>query len=109
MLINKQHIGFKISAFLLVFALLTPIAIKLAHSFEHKHSTCSNYNSANLHECETDCDFYKYNLKQFNIAYHHYSIDWKESQYPEILSETYKYFYNQKQLSFSLRAPPVFV
>lgn len=89
--------------------LLLPTGIKLIHAFEHHHDdSCSvAHGKENLHKCEFDCSFLKYNLQQYYIATNNFSlIDYPEDNF-EIQSVIYHFYRDSQHLSFSLRAPPV--
>jgi len=65
----KTHIIYKISVFILVFALLTPAVVKFSHVFkDHKHNVCKNSQKTHFHEFNLDCDFYSFKLStQFSF------------------------------------------
>lgn len=106
----QQHIAFRLFALLLVASLFTPAAVKFAHIFEHhKHVVCSGDDSTHIHQVDLECEFYKFQLNTHFLlpddndnwlcTSHHY-------QTPIV---TYKFLNNHRQLSFSLRGPPVLV
>ncbi|TBM99771.1 hypothetical protein EYD45_15250 [Hyunsoonleella flava] len=106
----KQHIAFRIFSIILAAALLVPAALKFAHVFEHhKHIVCKGDNSTHIHQVDLECEFYKFQLN------HHFLLpiendSWLDGSYQyRVSSLTYKFLYNHRQLSFSLRGPPVLV
>ncbi len=100
----------RVAALLLVFTLMVPNAVKLSHAFNHsKHKVCFNDHSTHIHQVDLDCEFQKF---QFNSHYtflsYHYSFAYLTPFLKKSTLE-YNYFYNHRQLSFSLRGPPVLV
>jgi hypothetical protein len=107
---KEHHIAYKMLTCLLVVALLAPPTVKLIHVFEHhQHEVCIGGNTTHIHKVDLDCEFQKFQLNNhfltpqedngwFHIWNHHK---------PLIL--TYKFLNNHRQLSFSLRGPPVLV
>ncbi len=108
--LKKLHITFKISAFTLAVLLLVPTFVKFNHMFaHHKHDICLGEKSTHLHEINTDCDFYKFNL---NTPYCFFSNDielFVEIYIHKTSSSLYTFLHNHRQLSFSLRGPPALV
>lgn len=98
----------RIFATLLVALLLMPSVIKFAHIFEHHdHTLCEINDSENFHECEVDCPFLKFNLHQYYLNEQDYDIFYLSFNNFEVQTSIYYFFYNNKKLSFSLRAPPL--
>lgn len=94
----------------MVVVLLSPITVKLAHSFEHhEHEFCEATNTPNLHECEYDCSFFKYKLQQYHLKSLNVEIDLQFQDNFKIPSLGYSIYYSPQALSFSLRGPPVLV
>ncbi len=105
--IPQRHIAFRIVSALIVVVLLIPIAIKLAHSFEHEtHTACGKVDTANFHECEVDCVFFKYNLQQHYLKYQNYNLSIYLTHSFETPLTVYDFFYEHRVLTFSLRGPP---
>ena len=106
----KQHIGFKLTCLLLIAVLLIPAAVKFNHIFSHhKHKVCLGDNSTHIHKVDLDCEFHKFQLNNIYISLHYHDNVNYLPQYSKITFLTYKYFHNHRQLSFSLRGPPVLV
>lgn len=106
----KEHICFKILTVLLVSILIVPSVVKLNHIYAHqKHEICKGSTTTHIHKVDLDCDFHKFqinnhyffstNLKKYNPQISHNKISFL----------TYNFFYNHRQLSFSLRGPPFLV
>ena len=112
MIINKQHIIFRILTLCLVATLFFPVAKKLGHIFEHHdHVVCKGGNSTHIHQVDLDCEFQKFNLKS---NYLHSSIHFELTEGGVSYFKTdfylkYKFLYNHRPLSFSLRGPPFLV
>lgn len=107
----KQNIIIKISAILIVLAVLLPYSVSLIHHIEHEHEhkyeLCDNHNETHLHKLENDCDFYKFKINQ---GYHLSNINNKivlVKISTKALFESYSFSYNHQNLSFLLRAPPL--
>jgi len=103
----RTHILGKISAVVLVFALMLPVSIKFFHIFEnHLHEVCLSKDAKHIHQLEKDCEFYKFKLSN------HFSIKQFEYQIPIITEETmeitspYSFLSDYQKLHFTLRGPP---
>lgn len=108
--IPQINIGSRILSALIVVTLLMPIGIKITHIFEHEdHPLCSNYDTVNFHECETDCVLLKYNLQKHDFKSENFKLTTLTVNNFDIASLTYSFSYNYKALSFSLRGPPALV
>lgn len=110
MQVIKQHIIFKIFASAIALLLLVPTVVKFNHIFaDHEHDICLGEKSTHLHELNTDCDFHKFNI---NTPYCFFSNDielFTEIYIHKTSSSLYTFLHNHRQLSFSLRGPPVLV
>ncbi|GAA3589174.1 hypothetical protein GCM10022396_03080 [Flavivirga amylovorans] len=106
----KQHTVFKIITFLLVVTLLVPTVVKFAHVFSHhEHEVCLGEAKTHLHEIDLDCEFYKFKLSNQYLHLFEYDDIINISSYFKIPILIYKFLNNHRQLSFSLRGPPVLV
>lgn len=101
---------FRVLSGLIALALIIPTGVKLLHSFEHQeHDLCSSEIGENLHKCEFDCSFLKYNLQQYYFKTYDFNvIDYSRDNF-EIQTLIYNITYNPEILVISLRAPPVLV
>lgn len=110
MKLNREHIIYKITTFILVVSLLLPATVKLAHSFSHhEHEVCISNASTHIHKVDLDCDFNK-----FTTFSHFFNFnDESELPFQEVVSKSinlhYFFLNNHRTLSFSLRGPPSFV
>ena len=106
----KQHIAFRIVTLLLVFALVLPSGVKFSHVFEHhEHEICHNEFEAHLHTLDLDCEFYKFKLNTtYHFVFEYFELPIEETFF-KINSTSYNFLNNHRQLSFSLRGPPVLV
>lgn len=106
----KLHITFKIATLTLVMAFLLPTAVKFSHIFEHhQHIVCNDDITTHLHASDVDCDFYKFKLNtQYHSLFEYISAP-LEVSYFKINSTLYSFLNNHRQLSFSLRGPPLLV
>lgn len=106
----KKHIAFKTVALALAIVLLLPVIAKFSHIFaHHEHDICLGEKSTHLHEINTDCDLHKFNL---NTPYYFFSNDIEllvETYVNQSSTSLYTFLNNHRQLSFSLRGPPVLV
>lgn len=107
----KQHLVYRVSALVLAFAFLLPLAVNFIHNIEHEHQyeLCDNPNETHLHKLEKDCDYCKFKLNQ-----NHHSIETNLELVRVVISTapiytSYSYQHNYQHVSFSLRAPPVLV
>jgi len=107
---NKQHIGFKLIAIVLLCAIILPAAVKFNHIFEnHKHEICKGEPQAHIHEVDLDCEFYKFNLETYNYTF---------TTYPNLIQSntisnavntlTAKMVITGNTTPKQLRAPPYF-
>lgn len=106
----KQHIAFKILSIALVATLFAPSVAKFAHIFtHHEHKLCSTPGKIHIHQVDLDCEFYKFQLNTHFLLPEE-SNNWLDiAKYHRIYPLTYKFLYNHRTLSFSLRGPPVLV
>ncbi len=107
----KEHIIYKLIAVTLVMSILVPTTLKAIHDLEHDHSfeSCDNHSKTHFHKLEKECDLCLFKL---NTKYHSLAINYKlvKTEYTlENSYHLYSFLYNHKQLSFSLRGPPVSV
>ncbi|WP_299889657.1 hypothetical protein [uncultured Lacinutrix sp.] len=110
MINNKLNIISKIVTLLLLVAIATPTAIKLAHVFEdHKHEVCNNHSTFHFHQNETECELHKFKLNNpLNFAVQNFELFSSEIPSENIVSQ-YHFVSNYQRLSFSLRGPPILV
>ena len=108
--ILKKHIVIKAFLVIITTSLFLPAAIKFVHVFEHhQHKVCNGNDSTHLHQVDLDCEFFKFQLN------HHFILQfadtyWLDFAYVNQISAlTYKFLNNHRQLSYSLRGPPVLV
>ena len=105
-----QHIIIKPLAFLLVFAVLLPAAVKFNHVFEdHKHDVCNEHTTSHIHAIDLDCEFYKFNLNTQYFSSSEFNQISIEENFLKIDNVFYNFIKNYQQLSFSLRGPPFLV
>lgn len=106
----KQHIVFRISTMLLVATLFTPTAIKVAHIFEHhEHVLCAGGDDTHIHKVDLDCEFQKFQINNHFLTPQDFG-DWVQiTHHHKTQILTYRFLDNHRQLSFSLRGPPVLV
>jgi len=105
----KEHIVFRILTLALVFALLTPTAIKFVHIFNHhKHEICHDENQTHLHTYYADCSFHKFKLTpSYTIPV--FSVEFFTPEHShETTVDPYLFLAEFQQLHFSLRGPPQF-
>ncbi|MFD1061730.1 hypothetical protein ACFQ1Q_00630 [Winogradskyella litorisediminis] len=104
---NKFHIIIKISALLLVLAVLAPSIVKFSHGFQnHEHEICLGESDSHFHSIDIDCEFYKFKLntqyvhilKPINIL----EFDVKTSE----IKSQYAFISDYQRLQTSLRGPP---
>mgnify|MGYP001026550644 CR=1 FL=1 len=106
----KQHIAFRLFTLLLVASLFAPTASKFVHIFEHhQHILCINDHSTHIHKVDLDCEFYKFQLNTHFLLPDENNSAFHISHYYQIPTVTYNFLNNHRQLSFSLRGPPVLV
>ncbi|SHH55578.1 hypothetical protein [Winogradskyella jejuensis] len=104
----KLHIIARISALLLVIAILAPSMVKFSHGFQnHEHEICYGKSTSHFHELDIDCEFYKFKL---NTQYVHLlkPIDVLEFNIknPDVKSQ-YSFISDYQRLQTSLRGPPI--
>ncbi|MBD0835920.1 hypothetical protein [Aestuariibaculum suncheonense] len=97
-------------ALLLAVSLLYPAVTKFAHLFaNHEHDICKGEKTTHLHELNTDCDFYKYQVHhQYAFSLFEYHIFSTKEQSPEIVSQ-YQFLSDYQRLQIALRGPPALV
>ena len=105
---NKVHLGYRIWAFALVLCLILPIGVKITHLFQdHDHDVCVVQNQTHFHEVDLDCEFYKFKINH-NSLFEFFNFELKPITEVETSIITYYSFIkSHKQLSSSLRGPPV--
>ena len=110
MIITKEHIVFKVLTFLLVFTLLIPSAVKLAHVFEHhEHEVCVGNETTHIHKVDLDCEFQKFQLNNsFTLNDITFEI-FKHSENSKAVLSNYNFLSKYQRLHFSLRGPPALV
>lgn len=103
----KQHIAFKILSIALLFAILIPSAVKLAHVFQdHKHEVCLEQHKTHLHTLDLECEFYKFKVNNtFTLPEFHVEFVLIENSY-KVVTREYNFSSSYQQVHFSLRAPP---
>lgn len=106
----KEHIIFKAITLTLVFVLIVPSFVKLAHAFEnHKHEVCEVPQKLHFHDFELDCEFYKFKLNtQFYFTDALSVSEYQEQPVQHIFSQ-YHFLSDYQKLPFSLRGPPCLV
>jgi len=106
----KHHIAFRAVTLLLVFTLLLPSFVKFSHVFEHhQHEVCNGEITTHLHATDVDCEFYKFKLNtQYHTLYEYFELPIEVVNFKPNTS-LYNFLNNHRQLSFSLRGPPVLV
>ena len=105
--LSRKHIIYKISALVLVIALLSPAFVKFSHIFEdHVHNVCENPQKTHFHKFNLDCDFYSFKLKTqykfFANDFQHVSL----KEYHLIISTQYQFLGNKQIFHFFKRGPP---
>jgi DNA replicative helicase MCM subunit Mcm2 (Cdc46/Mcm family) len=106
---HKKRLGTKISALLLIVALMLPTVVKLLHVCEdHAHIT-RNDQSTQIHKTVTKCDTCSFHLASFSSD----RTDFSELIAPCIHAKLKVNFASQQYCFFintntRLRAPPVF-
>ncbi|WP_456440205.1 hypothetical protein [Psychroserpens sp.] len=103
----KQHITFRIVTIFIVVCLVLPTVVKFSHIFNHhEHEVCLGENQSHLHEIDTDCDFYKFNLNHQTtlITFNFTPLIINENQ--ETITSQYLFLSSFQKLHFSLRGPP---
>ncbi|MFK2820223.1 hypothetical protein U0L90_08850 [Flavobacteriaceae sp. LMIT009] len=106
----KEHIVYKIVTLFLVFTLIVPSFVKLAHAFEdHEHEVCETPQKLHFHDFEIDCEFYKFKLNKQFLSTYVLEESIATSINSELLdSEYYHYNYNLPLYKY-LRGPPTLV
>lgn len=106
----KKHIVFKTITLLIAIAFLIPSAVKFSHIFtHHTHKVCEGEQTTHIHKVDIDCDFYKFKLNNNYLNVVAYNSSFQLSEPYKIKYFTYKFLYNHRTLSFSLRGPPFLV
>lgn len=106
---HKKRLGTKISALMLIVALMLPTVVKLLHVCEdHAHIT-RNDQSTQIHKTVTKCDTCSFHLASFSSD----RTDFSELIAPSIHAKLKVNFASQQYCFFintntRLRAPPVF-
>ena len=104
----KGHTISKILGLTLSIMLVLPLFVKLHHLLEdHEHEVCITPYTNHFHEFEIDCEFDKFNtVTKYFIEYEYLNEEVQEINNRDSFS---KYFLlnSHRQLSFSLRAPPI--
>lgn len=110
MQIIKEHIIFRVLTVMLALTLFVPSAVKFAHIFEHHtHKICLGGDNTHIHKIDLDCEFNKFNLNNHFLTSINYEGLLETSYFQKAYPLTYKFLNNHRQLSFSLRGPPVLV
>ena len=106
----KEHIAFKVLMIALVFTLLVPSFVKIAHMFSHhKHEICKNEKTTHIHQVELDCDFQKFQLNNNFIITTPLVIEPEVEKIEQQYNSKYKFLYSYKTVIFLLRGPPTLV
>lgn len=106
----KEHIIFKLIMLTLVFSLLVPSFVKLAHTFEdHKHEACKTPQKLHFHDFEVDCEFYKFKLNKHFLSTYIFEEPTTISIGSELLVSEYLHYNYNLPLYKYLRGPPVLV
>ncbi|WP_412985213.1 hypothetical protein [Pontimicrobium sp. IMCC45349] len=105
-----KHIIIKVSLLVIVFTLLAPSFVKLAHAFEnHEHFACETPNKLHIHDLEIDCEIYKFKLNTQTLSItNNFEIDIPETNYQKIISQ-YTCISKYQRLQCNLRGPPSLV
>ncbi len=103
----KQHIIFKIITISVVACLLLPTALKICHAFtKHEHVICKGENKSHLHEIDTDCECFKFNLSaSLHINIDNHKTDYKVERHL-VNVKHYIYSKSHQHPSAYLRGPP---
>ena len=103
----KQHIVFRIFCLLITAVFLIPTAVKLAHAFSHhEHKVCKGNVTTHIHEIDLDCEFQKFQFQNQFFSVVNYDGVIISNNAQNLITLTYKFLNNHRQLSFSLRGPP---
>ena len=104
----KGHIICKFIVLTLSITLVLPLFVKLNHLLEdHKHEVCITPFANHFHEFEVDCDFDKFNtVTKYFFEYEYLNEEILEINNRDSFSN-YFLLNSHRQLSFSLRAPPI--
>ncbi|WP_299677869.1 hypothetical protein [uncultured Tenacibaculum sp.] len=100
-----------LSVGMLLFLLLSPLVIQLAHSLDSDHmesEICMSEDDKHLHEHEVDCETCEFNFNSFmsnEFAFISY-IDTQDIDQPDSQYTSLEQFFN---LNFTLRGPPALV
>jgi hypothetical protein len=104
------HIAFKLSILILVFAILTPTIVKLAHTLEnHEHIICTDSQTTHFHGIDLDCEFYKFKI-QTQTFYEYVDFNLHEKlDLNHVIESNYKYYSSTIVRLCFLRGPPELV
>ena len=103
----KQYIAFRIATVFIVVCLVLPTVVKFSHAFNHhEHEVCLGESQSHLHEIDTDCNFYKFNVNHQTtlISFNFSPIE--INSYQEVIASKYLFLSTFQKLHFSLRGPP---
>ncbi|WP_052461047.1 hypothetical protein [Psychroserpens mesophilus] len=103
----KQHITFRIATLLIVVCLVLPSVVKFTHVFaHHEHEVCLGENQSHLHELDSDCEFYKFNINHNTILSNFEFVTLEVHENQSIIASRYLFLSSFQKLHFSLRGPP---
>lgn len=106
----KEDITFKIFTACVALILLAPTLTKFVHTFEHhNHEVCDGTQKTHIHKVDLDCEFYKFQINNHFLTPSENNNWLQTNYYHKVFDLTYKFLNNHRQLSFSLRGPPVLV
>ena len=106
----KEHIVYRIVTLFLVFTLIVPSFVKLAHAFDdHKHEVCETPQKLHFHDFELDCEFYKFKLNKHFLSTNVLEESITISIDSELLDSEYLHYNYNLPLCKYLRGPPVLV
>ena len=104
------HIAFKLSIVILVFTILTPTIVKLAHTLEnHEHIVCIDTQTTHFHGIDLDCEFYKFKLQTQTF---HEFIEFhlhEKLELNNVIESNYQYYSSTTAELCFLRGPPELV
>ena len=104
---NKQY-SIILSKLLLVIFFL-PIITLFIHSFSnHKHEICNSKETTHFHHKDIECTLHLIKLANSNLTDYEYQFLSKEN-FTTSIDIKNNFLPSHKQLSFSLRAPPLYV
>lgn len=106
----KEHIVYRIVTLFLVFTLIVPSFVKLAHAFEdHKHEVCETPQKLHFHDFEIDCEFYKFKLNPQVTYSFDFTISLNNENLTDEITSQYYFVSDFQKLPFALRGPPCLV